>query len=168
MHTFLLSVAAAGAMCFVAATSADEWKNESSRTRERPEKWSDKWHDELGEPQGGHDRDESWNYPDHENRRSYFRERGYSQLKIPKGHYPAPGECRIWYPERPPGEQPPPGRCGVLRHEVPRDAWLIRHPADDPDHVHVIVYDERRRGAIDVVGEFEIATGMFVRVVVGR
>jgi hypothetical protein len=45
---------------------------------------------------------------------------------------------------------------------------LIRHPADDPDHVHVIVYDARRRGAIYVVGEIEIATGVFVRVAVDR
>ena len=47
-------------------------------------------------------------------------------LKIPKGHMPPPGECRIWYPDRPPGHQPPPGDCEDLRYHVPPGAWLIR------------------------------------------
>jgi hypothetical protein len=33
---------------------------------------------------------------------------------VPRGHYPPPGECRIWYPNRPPGQQPPPRPCGSL------------------------------------------------------
>lgn len=33
---------------------------------------------------------------------------------VPKGHYPPPGECRIWYPNRPPGHQPPPVSCNSL------------------------------------------------------
>ena len=47
-------------------------------------------------------------------------------LKIPKGHMPPPGKCRVWYPNRPPGHQPPPGDCEDLRHHVPPGAWLIR------------------------------------------
>jgi hypothetical protein len=31
--------------------------------------------------------------------------------RIPPGHLPPPGECRVWYPDRPAGHQPPPGRC---------------------------------------------------------
>jgi hypothetical protein len=90
------------------------------------------------------------------------------QVNIPKGHYPPPGECRIWYPNRPPGHQPPPMRCDRARAEVPPGAWVIRHPDDDPEHVHVAVYDTERRGSILVVGQFKIATGVFVRVVVNR
>lgn len=45
---------------------------------------------------------------------------------VPKGHMPPPGECRIWYPDRPPGQQPPPGDCRELRRHVPPGAYLIK------------------------------------------
>jgi hypothetical protein len=99
-----------------------------------------------------------------DSRNSYFHQRGYTRLNIPKGHYPPHGECRIWFPDRPPGQQPPPGRCD----RVPPGAWLIRHPHDDVEHVHVIVYDERRPRTILAVGQFKIGSGVFVRIVVDR
>jgi hypothetical protein len=46
--------------------------------------------------------------------------------KVPPGHMPPPGKCRIWHPDRPPGHQPPPGDCGELRERVPPGATLIR------------------------------------------
>ena len=46
--------------------------------------------------------------------------------KIPKGHLPPPGLCRIWHPGTPPGLQPPPGNCAVLSRQVPPGAWLIK------------------------------------------
>src|SRR5829696_8057515 len=33
---------------------------------------------------------------------------------VPKGHYPPPGECRLWYSGRPPGKQPAPAKCSTL------------------------------------------------------
>ena len=45
--------------------------------------------------------------------------------KVPPGHLPPPGQCRIWYPELPPGQQPPPGDCYDLQRRVPHDAYLI-------------------------------------------
>jgi hypothetical protein len=46
--------------------------------------------------------------------------------QIPPGHYPPPGSCRIWFPDRPPGHQPPPGPCEELQYQVPPGAYLIR------------------------------------------
>lgn len=97
---------------------------------------------------------------------SYFHRRGHTRLNIPKGHYPPPGKCRIWFPDRPPGHQPPPVACEGAR--VPLGAWLIRHPHDTPDHVHVVVYDDHRPGTVLAIGEFNIGTGVFVRVVWNR
>jgi len=37
-------------------------------------------------------------------------------VRIPPGHLPGPGECRVWYPNRPPGHQPPPFRCSDRYH----------------------------------------------------
>lgn len=45
--------------------------------------------------------------------------------RIPRGHRPPPGQCRIWFPGRAPGKQPPPGDCRQLRQRVPAGAWLI-------------------------------------------
>lgn len=47
-------------------------------------------------------------------------------VKIPPGHMPPPGQCRIWYPDRPPGHQPPPGPCHALQYQVPPGAVLVR------------------------------------------
>jgi hypothetical protein len=95
--------------------------------------------------------------------RQATRDHGYMRLNIPAGHYPPPGECRAWYPDRPPGHQPPPVKCGQA--QIPPGAWLIRHPVDLPDHVHVVVYEPKRPSTVLVIGEFEIGTGAFVRVV---
>lgn len=51
--------------------------------------------------------------------------RGPRALKIPPGHYPPPGECRLWFPGRPPGQQPPPVRCSRLYRRVPLGAFIL-------------------------------------------
>ncbi|MCK0510972.1 hypothetical protein [Aromatoleum buckelii] len=128
---------------------ADEGKDESGKGRER----------------GSYSSEREWKSEkrrDDDRESSYFHEHGYTRLSIPPGHYPPPGECRIWYPDRPAGQQPPPGNC----RSVPPGAWAIRHPHDRPGYVHVDVYEPRRGGALLVVGEFKIASGAFVRIVV--
>jgi hypothetical protein len=125
---------------------ADEGKDESGKGKKR------------ADAQHGQDDD----------RGSYFHRRGYTRLNIPPGHYPPPGECRIWFPGRPPGQQPPPGNCRQLSARVPPGAWLIRHRDDDLEHVLVDVYDERRPGKVLVVGQFKMGSGVFVRVVVDK
>lgn len=45
--------------------------------------------------------------------------------RIPPGHYPPAGHCRLWIPGRPPGHQPPPVRCGSLARRVPGGAFVL-------------------------------------------
>lgn len=51
---------------------------------------------------------------------------GRKTFRVPPGHMPRRGECRIWYSNRPPGHQPPPGPCRILRHHIPHQAVMIR------------------------------------------
>lgn len=53
-------------------------------------------------------------------------EPAYDEVEIPRGHWPPPGKCRIWFPDRPPGHQPKPGKCKKLRYRVPSGAYLVR------------------------------------------
>ncbi len=46
-------------------------------------------------------------------------------VKVPPGHLPPPGKCRVWFPDRPAGHQPPPGSCHELRYQVPPGAYLV-------------------------------------------
>ena len=44
---------------------------------------------------------------------------------VPKGHYPPPGECRLWFEGRPPGKQPAPTKCSSLAGRVPAGAFVL-------------------------------------------
>jgi tetratricopeptide (TPR) repeat protein len=48
------------------------------------------------------------------------------EIAIPRGHWPPPGQCRIWFPDRPPGHQPPAGSCKKLRKRIPPGAFLMQ------------------------------------------
>jgi Flp pilus assembly protein TadD len=48
------------------------------------------------------------------------------EITIPRGHWPPPGQCRIWFADRPPGQQPLPGSCKKLRKRVPPGAVLMQ------------------------------------------
>lgn len=147
---------------FVMPTAADEGKDES-RGKERKE-WEKRDKDERKgerERRGRDDRDRK----DDRGHYSYFHDRGYTNLRIPEGHLPPPGECRIWYPGKPPGQQPPPVKCDRASGHVPQGAWLMRRPKDDRRHVNVHVYDERSPGVVISIGVFMAETGAFVRYV---
>lgn len=98
-------------------------------------------------------------------RGSCFEKHGYAHLKIPKGHYPPPGECRMWFPDRPPGQQPPPVSCDA---PVPAGAWLIAHPPELGNRVHVTAYEPRVPGRVIAIGEFDIGSGALIRVVLSK
>ncbi len=60
---------------------------------------------------------------------------GARSVRVPPGHYPKRGQCRVWYEGRPPGQQPRPGRCEDLVGRVPRGAFLLYNDrAWDTEH----------------------------------
>ncbi|WP_207430937.1 hypothetical protein [Sabulibacter ruber] len=64
---------------------------------------------------------------------------------VPKGHYPPPGECRIWYPNRPPGHQPPPTDCRNLMGVRLEPGAFILHGDRAYDAEYDWREEERRR-----------------------
>ena len=96
----------AAAFCAAGAASADPDKNEGGKgyREHRAEKY---------------DKDRE-KYQDRKDKRAErLREREYDDRaahlgNVPKGHMPPPGECRLWYPDRPAGHQPPPTKCANL------------------------------------------------------
>lgn len=46
-------------------------------------------------------------------------------FRIPPGHFPPPGSCRVWNPDLPPGQQSAPGACGDLERRVPAGHYLV-------------------------------------------
>lgn len=80
---------------------------------------------------------------------SYPKEpqRHYS-INIPKGHFPPPGHCRIWYPDREAGQQPPPQRCPIPVNNVPLGTYVISRIEGNENRVLVDVYHERYPGTV--------------------
>lgn len=92
---------------------------------------------------------------------SYFHTHDVTRLNLPKDRLPPPGECRVWYRDRSAGQQLAPMKCNA---ELPRGAWLIRHPQEAPDIVVVTVFKPRFPGVVRAIGEFSMASGTLVRV----
>ena len=91
-------LAIAGLSVLAAPAYADPHKDESGHgNRDRYERWDD----------GDYRRDEYRDYRDY---------RGYrGRYAIPRGHMPPPGECRVWFYDRPAGQQTPPTGCREAR-----------------------------------------------------
>lgn len=163
----LLSWSGTGAL---ADEGKDEAKGKERKQWEKRDKDSQKYKDERRHKDESRRESDRKHKDDREGGRdrkyhSYFQERGYSNLRIPEGHLPPPGECRVWYPGKPPGQQPPPGKCDRVSHRIPAGAWLMRRPMEDHKHVNVHVYDERSPGIVATIGVFAANSGIFVRYV---
>lgn len=76
--------------------------------------------------------------------------RGRDKGKVPPGHMPQSGECRVWYDGVPPGQQPSPTSCAQAQRIAARDGARVIYGADtrrgrDDDRWERD--DERRRRA---------------------
>lgn len=136
-----MMAALAAVMLLGAGAFADEGKDESGKGKA---KQGD------GDPKG------------YDGSSSYFNRHGYS--RIPNGHLPPPGECRIWYPDRPAGQQPPPFKCGQAQGRVEPGGWYMT-PGSRPQEVEVSVYDPQRPGIVIDIGIFDARTGAMIRIV---
>jgi hypothetical protein len=70
---------------------------------------------------------------------------------IPYGHFPPPGECRLWFLNRTNGDQPPPQRCETFG-AIPNHAVLIDHegfPIGDIFGVDAYVIERGPLGTFD-------------------
>ena len=92
----LIATGAIATLLVPLAVQADDWKDESGKGR-------------------GYRNGPSQNYYEFDRKRDRDGYRGDSatitSLESQTVILPPPGECRVWYPDRPPGHQPPPFRC---------------------------------------------------------
>lgn len=62
----------------------------------------------------------------------YIRKRHHGKrkgrFKVPAGHLPPPGACRVWFPGRPPGHQPPPTDCVTAQYSAPPGTYILHGP----------------------------------------
>ena len=67
--------------------------------------------------------------------------------RIPPGHLPPPGECRVWYDDRPAGQQPPPTSCREAERTASRDRYarvVYGREQDEGRGAGWDPYDQRR------------------------
>ena len=86
-------------------------------------------------------------------------------LRVPPGHLPNPGECRVWIPGTPPGRQPKPKSrpCAGIAPYAPAGSWILYRPGDDRKVVHVREVDAQRPGIVTRIRIFDIATTRLLR-----
>ena len=85
-----------------------------------------------------------------------------SELRVPPGHYPKPGQCRVWFPGRPPGHQPRAGSCNAIERTAPAGSWILYRPTSDKRVVHARVIDPKRDGVVVVVRIYDADHGTYL------
>ena len=85
-----------------------------------------------------------------------------SQLRVPPGHLPRAGQCRVWFPGRPPGQQPKAGSCAGIERVAPAGSWILYRPANDRHVVHARVIDPQRDGVVVVVRVYDADRGTYL------
>ena len=70
---------------------------------------------------------------------------------VPPGHYPKPGECRIWHSGRPPGQQPKPTACSSLKGRVPAGSFILYGDRAWDSQYDWADHARRERGSVPAV-----------------
>lgn len=86
-----------------------------------------------------------------DDRREERGDGGARTLGVPRGHYPPPGECRVWYPGREPGQQPPPAKCDQLVGRVPYGAFILYNGREWDSRYDWPEHERRNRGSVPQV-----------------
>lgn len=139
--------------------AAKEARKHAAQREKDWRKQDERWHKETAK-RWEHERRHG---DKHAYRGDYFRQHGYARVDIPHGHLPPPGECRVWYPNRPAGHQPAPGRCARLAAQVPAGGWLIERP-DGSQRYYVSAYEPSRAGVLLDRSAFDWRGGVLVLV----
>lgn len=63
---------------------------------------------------------------------SSVQAQGSGAQTIPPGHWPRPGECLVWYDDRPPGRQPRATDCASAHREARRTGGRVIYGDADP------------------------------------
>ena len=84
-------------------------------------------------------------------------------LRVPPGHMPNVGQCRIWFPGRPPGQQPKAGSCTGLQRVAPAGSWILYRPTSDKKVVHARVIDPKRDGVVVSVRIYDVDRGTYLK-----
>lgn len=86
-------------------------------------------------------------------------------LKIPPGHLPDLGECRVWRPLVPPGLQSKPKSrsCTGINSVAAAGTWILYRPKSEPKVLHVRIVDERRAGVVVKIQVFDLDSKRLLR-----
>jgi hypothetical protein len=85
-----------------------------------------------------------------------------SPLRIPPVQLPTAGNCRVWYPGRPPAEQPRAAACAEAEAAAPADSWVLYRPREDPRLIHVKIIDPDQAGAILRIRVYDAERGTYL------
>jgi hypothetical protein len=85
-----------------------------------------------------------------------------SPLRIPPAQLPTAGNCRIWFPDRPPAKQPPAESCAKAEAAATGESWILYRPREDPRLVHVRIVDPDHAGAILRVRVYDAEQGTYL------
>jgi len=90
--------------------------------------------------------------------------RGRHKARIPPGHLPPPGACRVWAPGRPPGHQSPPTSCRTAYRQARRSGALVVHHSGAVRGRRPARWHRRRAGDIVFRRRPERREGVYVSV----